>query len=285
MQRFQYPRFFKWLALFGIVLFGSMAAVSVVVAVYDQKNFASLILLSMSAAFLIFIGTCCYEFFRRANDVFSINESGLSLQSNRGSCFIPWSGIGRIKSRELLQRVELYSQAGQRILTLDYQLNGFDHLRNVILAKIGQSDPDQKKEFTSSWYLRGAFVVSMAVSSLAAIGSGVSGQKGPMVGFIGFVVFGLFGYLWEVKRIIIGQDEVQIRSALKSKTIAFSDISDIDLQNEKDGKGNLVATVFIRRGNEKPIKLAGIMGGPIPLYNSLHKEWSRYQLERSKFQQ
>lgn len=57
----------------------------------------------------------------------------------------------------------------------------------------------------------------------------------------------------------------------------LSDIKDVVLKNDKDSKGNLISTVFLEFDDRKPVKISGMQGGSLVVYESIKIAWEKNQ--------
>ena len=277
MNEFYYPRKYKWFSIVAILFFGALSIISFVTSIMDYENISDVAVFIPSSLFFLIFVYMGYEFLCRCNDIITLDDSGIHIfYKNDSKQTINWNDIYEVRERSQLQRIDLLNRFGDTLLKIDYQLAGFDMLCETILSKSRYTqNVKQKRAFISSWLIRGIFIVSAIFSGCAIVGSYTSGQFNAMCGFTGFLLLCGFGYLWEVKRIRVDENEISIHSFFKKRTIKYTDISDVVLKSDKDGKGNLISTVYLVLDHDKPVKFAGVQGGSLALYESIKSAWQK----------
>jgi hypothetical protein len=277
MKEFYYPKYYKWLSIASMLLFGSLSLAGIGSVIFDNKNnINQLSIFIPISLFLMVFAYIGYEFFRRCCDIITVDDSAIHRFNKNNLKNVYWSDIYSIRERSLSQRMDLLDKFGNTLLKLDYQLIEFDSLCEIILSKVRhEKNANFKKAFVSSWLIRGIFIISATLFSCGIIGSYISGQFKAMWYFVGFVLFSIFGYLWEVKRITINEKSITIKTFFKRKIINFRDINNIILKNDKDGKGNLISTVFLVFSHKKPLKIAGMHEGIFIVYESIKAAWEK----------
>jgi len=282
MASFSYPRFYKWLSFFGILFFGSLAASLVWHLLENHKSVVSTCVILAVELLLVLLIFSSYDFFRRSNDKFFLEESGIHITSRDGNRFVGWNEISQIKSHDILQRIELCGRNGERIVTIDYQLAGFDDLRNELLSKINKSSKFNQKVFHPSIFQRVFILLCITFLTITVVYYWYSHEILNKVARFGMYmcaivdIYLIIGYLIGIKHILIEQDSVKVRCILRSTVIPFLDISDILLRNVADGEGDTIATVVIETKAKKAIRLSWIRGGSVCLYKSLYNAWQDY---------
>ncbi len=280
MKQYYYPKIYKWLSIVAMLFFGSLSIIGIGLIIFDYSNISELFIFIPIILFLFSFAYMGYEFFQRCDDIITVEDSGIHVVDKDASEHsVYWNDIYTVQERAILQCMDLKNRSGDTLLKIDYQLVGFDELCEIILSKVNHSNNSRlKNNFVSSWLIRGVFIVPAVLFSGGIIGSFVSNQFSAMWGFAGFVLFSIIGYLWVVKRIIVEENSITINNFFKGKTIKYSDINDVILKNDRDGKGNLISTVFLFISDKKPIKIAGIQGGSLAVYESIKTAWEKERL-------
>ncbi|MBI9091836.1 MAG: hypothetical protein JEZ12_21705 [Desulfobacterium sp.] len=277
MKQFHYPKFYRWLSVVAVLLFGSLSIIGTGFVLYEYKNVSKVLIFLPVSLFLSMFTHIVYDFFRRRNDTIMVDDSAIHVIGKDDSKHsIHWNDIYTIHERPLSQRMDLRNRFEETLLKIDYQLVGFDNLCQIILSKKSDSNnPNLENNFVSSWFIRGLFIASVVFFGSGAIASFVDDQFDTMWGFAGFVLLSIIGYSWEVKRITVDENSVTIKSFFKRRTYRYSDIIDVNLKNDNDGKGNLISTVFLFFGDKEPVKVAGIQGGIFAVYESIKSAWEK----------
>ncbi len=289
MERFEYPKSMKWLSLFSVLFFGVCAAATPTIP-HDFKRLSPVLIVAAMEILFIFLAYHGYAFFRRTDDVFSATENGLDIQTRNKQFVITWHESGGNKFYQLLQHVELYNHSGEHIITIDYQLKSFDTLLKLIVSRIPMLDIVSQNEFTLSKSTHFTYIIFIVIPSLAAIGV-ILYYPVTNSAFVDifvctlcicFAVLFLISYVWAIKAVRIYPDRIQINNIIKIRTIYYEDITDIMLRTRiTDEYGDKKVALFIERHGKKPIRLSGIKGGLIPIYQSIRHALNDYRIAKS----
>ena len=107
----------------------------------------------------------CFGFWRMGDDYVRIDNSTISYVPRRGNPVrLSWTDIHNIRERNYMQRLELYNARGLKVMNLEYQLEGFDRLRQLILegASHLKGKYIRQREFHKTNVVHGILIFSLA---------------------------------------------------------------------------------------------------------------------------
>ncbi len=210
------------------------------------------------------------------NDQIEIDEKGITYVKSTGErVSVKWAEISDVKARDYMRRLELFDSLGKRVMKLEYQLGNFDQLRNVIYAKLEDSlrTFNPYKTFAKSTYVKIGILFTVGVFLFMIALSLKQGEVPFALVFVAFLSMALGQILFQVQRIIIAYDHVELGYPLWNRQLKYEKVSNISLVNIRE-ESNINATVFIEILGEKPIKLAGFKNGSVSLFQALRTAWS-----------
>ena len=118
----------------GIVLFLALGAVSAWLAATDPPTPLARAGLAAMAAGLIGLAWTGLRLAPFLHASFAAAPEGLSIfDRQRKETFLPWSAIGRVKERPILQVIDVYDRSGTRVLSVDVSTCHFETFRAQLL--------------------------------------------------------------------------------------------------------------------------------------------------------
>jgi hypothetical protein len=276
-QTFRFPKSIKWFCLIGVLFFWGMAFLGLALPyIQPSKNTYEWILGPVLAVVFIPLGWYCFKVWRKCDAYVRVSETEITYLSPHGEQIsLHWRDLFALKERVLLQRLELYDTRGQKVMNLEYQLEDFDRLIQLI-----QRDAPQlrEKHVIYKVFHRHGYVRSMLLGScifFAIFGLFILYKSNTLMGlvFLVFAALSLATSLREISRVTVGQTETTLTYPLWERKVPYGQIVDITLKTVIGGQGNVSITVIIKRYKGKDIKLSMIKEGSLVLFDALQAAW------------
>lgn len=228
---------------------------------------------------VLFVPAGIYSFYvlRMGDDYVCTDSSGvIYVAKHRKSVKLLWGEIYNIKERNYLQRLELYNVRGHKVMNLEFQLQGFDRLRQRILesAVHVKERMSRLKVFHKTLLAHGTLI--FAILLFAGMGwlAGRQGEYWIQWIFGGLAIWSVVAFaklLWKVR---VEHHHLSLVYPFWWRKVKYSEIGAIKLENVLD-RGNEIITVFVEMKNGKRLQFAHFREGAIPLYESLKAAWER----------
>ena len=287
-QSFVIARSFVGLSYFGVFLFGAFAIGSVGIAVieyidYPENKGAIVLYLLMT---LIFLGFA-YAAFRVIREIkrapVTVDEDGIwRTYLGKAQGLIAWSEVNSIKEKQYGQRLELHSESGKTLIKLEYQLEGFEDLRHIVVSKTRR--PETKFECPAIFKKPARYHVLATMFNIAVVVlSYFAGKNNLALGlllFVVVVVLGSLGYLTTVSEIKLNHRTLKIRYPLRSRTFDRMEVASIDLVDRIVKQARHPEVTITTTSGDKPIRLAELGPDASSLYDVLDR-WRNEQLFRN----
>jgi len=186
---------------------------------------------------------------------------------------ITWDKIHRVKERPYMQRLDLLDSNNQELLRAEYQLLGFELLRNALNEKAGaeNTEPDQSKFSKGSLY---HLFYLACVIGFSALGFYVGEGGNTLLGYCAMsvlVVFIIYEYLVTATGIQITSNGFLVVYPFTKRSIPFVDIEDVII-SDVFNKGNRIPEVLVITKNaKKPFKLKQLGADSNVIYKALRK--------------
>jgi len=202
----------------------------------------------------------------------AIDDDGIwYMHTGKENGLVPWGKIARVKERSYQQCLDLLDYNGARLLKVEYQLNGFEIIRNTLNEKTSRktSARHQSKFQKSQLY---HMFYGVAILGFAALGFYVGSNGNPVLGYGGMgalIVIIIHEYVASATGVIIANGCFEITYPFTSRNVPFADIEDIRIVDTFN-KGNRISQVWIvSKKAKKPFKLTGLGADSIVLYQTL----------------
>jgi hypothetical protein len=207
---------------------------------------------------------------------FTVDDEGLwPTVFPRSSSLVPWARINGVRERPRLQRLELLDAAGTVLARLEYELNGFDHLRAIVLtrANLHQTlgNPHGNAYGVSIWHhvLNIGSLVGFNLLGLYV------GESQPLIGYGGMaLIVALVGWdYWKSPyNLFLSEEGLEIVRPFRKRFIARDRITKIDLADEFVNYRRNPYVVVSLREPERPIHLKHFQLSAVELVRVL-KAW------------
>lgn len=186
---------------------------------------------------------------------------------------IAWEKIHKVKERPYMQRLELRGTDNQELLRVEYQLLGFEILREVLNEKAGA----QNKDLDQSSFSKGPFYhlfYLVCVIGFSALGLYVGKIGNPLLGYgamSALVIFIIYEYLVTATGVQVTGNSIKVAYPFTKRNIPLNDIEDVAIADEFQ-KGNRIPEVWlITKNAKKPFKLKQLGADSNLVYKTLKR--------------
>lgn len=189
-----------------------------------------------------------------------IDEEGLWYKhKSKNAGLVPWNAIANLNERSWLQCLDVLDANGQKLLRVEYQLDRFEALRELLTTRVGQHKGQVKLPCYFSKRLDyHLFTVSVLLGFLIAGLYVAIMENNPVMGYLGTAVLLMIlinEYLVTPYRVVISGNELTITYPLRSGTVKLSDIISVNLVDAfHQGARHPEVWVATKR-DRKPFKL------------------------------
>ena len=188
---------------------------------------------------------------------------------------VPWKQIAEIKERLYLQCLDILDSDGRRLIRIEYQLNDFETLRNILTDKLSDALPKGRHTQFSKNILY-HFFSAACIAGFSWLGLYVGKTSSPWLGYAGMGVLVsviAYEYLATVYRIDVEDNGLLLAYPTGTKRVAYSDISRIEMADTFQ-KGSRIPEVWVIVKNvKKPYKLKQLGVDASYLLITLKKAW------------
>ena len=195
------------------------------------------------------------------------------IHNGKDKGLISWEKIHRVKERPYMQRLDLLDRNNKELLRVEYQLLGFELLRDILNEKAVTLNPEPNQSKFSKGSLYHFFYLS-GVVGFSALGIYVGKGGNPLLGYGAMsvlVVFIIYEYLVTATGIQITNNGFLVTYPLINRNISFVDIKDVVISDEFH-KGNRIPEVWvITNSAKKPFKLKQLGADSNVIYKALRK--------------
>lgn len=150
----------------------------------------------------------------------------------RDTGLIPWDELHAVREGTLTLALKLYNASDEKLMRVEYQLQGFDTLRDILYDHVvdPHRTPDFPSTYTKDRHYHPAYAAIMALLVLFGIVVGTVGKSVLGVFIIAILAIMLaYDYLWSVYSITLHEQYLQIRYPLSSHRIKYADIAKLDM--------------------------------------------------------
>ncbi|HEY8569866.1 hypothetical protein [Microbulbifer sp.] len=184
------------------------------------------------------------------------NEGIWYIHQNRERGLVPWEHIINVRERPLMQRLELLGSNGHVLIHVEYQLTGFETLRNTIHRKVDIAAAfDGQTRFGCSNGYHWLPIGSLVVWPSLGIYVGLTSSPGIGIAAVVMSIFIAWEYFTTATGVEIYPNAIEINYPAAKRRLQFSEIQDIRL-TDSHHRGNRVPEVLISsRNSAKPHKL------------------------------
>tara|TARA_R110002167_G_scaffold54498_1_gene155283 strand:- start:25492 stop:26331 length:840 start_codon:yes stop_codon:yes gene_type:complete len=193
------------------------------------------------------------------------DDDGLWLKhTDKENGLIPWGDVASLKERATRQCLDVLNSNGERLIRIEYQLNGFEHLRSLLTNNLSKnqaesshaSDTNSNRVFGKGVGYHVFYVC--AVVGFLALGWYVGSEDNVLLGYVAMPVLVLVvigEYFLTPFKVLIDDSHITISYPHKHKKLLFANIEAIEMTDSFE-KGSRIPEVHVFMYNtKKPYKL------------------------------
>lgn len=271
---FRFPRSLAWLVLASALLFFALAGLACAALLADRAHSIAIALPTLLV--LGPLGVLSLRSFGRFRDRVAINSEGIWYLPRSGEpTFIAWADVVSVSAHDNRQRLVLCDSTGKKTVRLEYQLQNFSELRDLVLRQTAPATHLRAPGavvFHRTWInkaiLLGVTALFLRVSWLSLH----EGQRWVAWYLLGFAALLLLAFVLDPTRVLIKKDAIVVTYTGWKRTIPFEAITGIALADVRD-HGNVWAAVVIRRRRRRALKLFRFREGSVALHDALTSAW------------
>lgn len=279
MQEFDFGKKFPLIMKGCIILF--IACLVFVIALLffsdeTKENYKIIFFLKIAvAAILVFLIISSWLTLQRLPYLaIVIDDDGIwhkHLEKSQG--IIPWERIAKIKERAYLQRLNILAANGDVLLRVEYQLVGFEDLRDILNEKVIASRDELKCfSFSKGPFYHAFYLVK--IIGLFALGLYLGANGNPLLGYGGMsaaVIFITCQYLMTAARINLTNNALEIIYPINKKNVHFSEIKSIKIIDKFRDGSRIPEIWIISKKSKSPFKLKELGVDSNVLYKALRR--------------
>lgn len=228
-----------------------------------------------AGAFFAYMAITALRLLTRLRDRVAVSAEGVwYLPRKAAPTFIPWGEVARVEAHDIAQRLVLVDARDGIKVGLEYRLNEFSKLRDLVLdhtppaARCPAAIP---ATFHRAWLDKGLFLWFAVIFLLVARVAWSQGRPVPTLFFILLAALPAVAIARDPVLVLITQSGIVIKYPGWKRTIPFKVISEVVLPDVRGGYS--WAAVVIERDMDKPIRLSRLRGGSIAVYDTLRSAW------------
>lgn len=206
-------------------------------------------------------------------DIAADNEGIWYLHIGKDNGLVKWDEIHRVRERRFKQRLVLQDINYRELLKVEYQLSGFETIRELLNERAGAQNEELDQSSFSKGPLHHLFYL-VVVIGIATLGFLIGKEGNALLGFGAMsllLVFIVLEYTRTATGVKITDESVIVLYPFTKTNIPIADIVDIVLADEFH-KGNRMPEVWIvTRNSEKPFKLKQIGADSNFVYKTLKR--------------
>jgi hypothetical protein len=206
-------------------------------------------------------------------DVAADDDGIWSMHIGKDNGLISWGIISKIKERSYRQCLDLLDCNGERLLRVDYQLIGFEIIRDTLNEKSSSTNPALNQSEYSKGPLYHLFYLA-GFLGFSALGFYVGSGGNPVLGYGAMsvlVAFIIYEYFVTATGVNIGNGYFEIAYPFTKKTVPFLDIEDIVIADEFHNGSRIPEVWIVSKKAKKPFKLKQLGSDSNIIYKALRK--------------
>lgn len=284
-QTFELDRWISRLARLAVWFFAALSVASFGLAIFETTSDPSdrgalVVCLVMAFLFLGFAYAGYRMKLHCERAPVSADDDGIwPVNLGKSTGLVTWNEVYAIKGRPNGQRLDLLGTDRNILIKLDYQLTGFEILRQIVLAKTERrySEYEVPATFRKSIGYHIFTVLTIIVFTLAAY---FVSPEHPILAVLVLAVpvfMGALGYVKTVAGLTIDRRYIHVRYPFSGKTIGLSEVNSIQLIDDfvKGARHPLV--IVDGQLFQKPIRLQHLGIDVYTLYDLLDR-WKNERL-------
>lgn len=241
--------------------------------VFSAANTGSWAIGVLSLAFLLIGVLLAYDSFRLRYSV-AVSPQGIwYLPPSPQPIHLAWNEVGNVRANDVMQWLVVKDVSGIRGFRVDYQVENFSELRDLILKNTttaARRHTESDTVFHRSWINK--TVLLLLGAGLLPVFIQVRLNQFERLAFLVLLLLLIAALVRDPVRVLITPGAAVITYIGWRRTIPFSEIIGIAIQ-EVSYRGNKFQAVVIHRQSGEPIKLLRFREGFIALHDALDAAW------------
>ena len=136
---FGYPKSMQWLLPLLVVFIVGVAFIPLCVAVFEPAPMWRRVVLALTSLPLAWFASVGVRLLPYVRARITVADDGLHIATpTRGELIHRWSSLGRIRTNDPLQVLDVFDKTGQRVLSVDYVLSRFSVCREQLYEHISR---------------------------------------------------------------------------------------------------------------------------------------------------
>jgi len=230
-----------------------------------------------------FFTKICINAWQERNNYIKVNDQGIAVYTPYSQKeFIKWEDISRIRENNIFERLIIADKQNKQI-KIEYELENLTKLLNILLKNISHLTEKYSsiKIFRRTAHLHVFFLVALLFVISFMVYGLFSGLYFQSIAFAGFSALIVYVLLIEFIRIEINEESICTVFPLWKKTIEFSEISKITIENIRGSNGKAAQCVLLKLNSGKTIRLNAVKEGTIPLFTSINNMVDQLTMQSS----
>jgi RHS Repeat len=272
---YAYPAVVRWEPLIGFLITAGFATLWFYQSYYTSDPTTRIFQIP-AAVYFALVAERLFRIFLKARYRIAVNAQGIWLIEPHASIYLAWPDVDSVRANDRQQCLELSNFSGSTAIAIEYQIGNFETLRDYILGHTStttQLPAHTTGSFHRGWdnkLMFGCFAAFLLIVALQ-IYHPYSHSLAPILPIACAAILIVF-ILFDPLRLDIAHDSFVIRYLLHRRTILFSTVTGVTLNDIRD-KGNVWAAVVVACAQGRPIRLFRFREGSIALYESLLAAW------------
>jgi hypothetical protein len=164
--------------------------------------------------------------------------------------WIEWAAVARVRERAWLQRVDLIGHDGQRLASIDYQVEDVDEILNLVRGRMQRSGTTPRQRFGRRFpavYLASSVIVCGA---FVALGVWLWRSEGVWVGLLvpPVLLWGLYAeFRDQLRELELHETKLVLRTVLRERVVMRQDIDRTQLLLKPVRSGHLLSVLLVLR--------------------------------------
>lgn len=276
-QTFGFPMSFRVLVWGFLALCVALLLVFIAMGIFFRDR-QSMVYLIAACGVIPFTGIiAALRTIPHLGDRLRINDRGITYEPARAEPMaLAWNEVAALRDLPHLQRLELHGTDGFSVIRLDYQVEQFDALRQVVLERVDWARIDDHADsvmrlpatFSPSLSIRIIHAVFAAGFGGAAVATCLSGQ---WAGLVLLPLACLWLLDWYALR--VEHDQIVIAYPFRTKVVSADDIAEVVMTSfthkEHGVAESQLPVVKLRLKSGKEVMLGTAKGGAIRLYQTV----------------
>lgn len=211
---------------------------------------------------------------RERNHYITVSEKGIADNSpDTQKEFIKWEDISKIRENNIFERLTITDKNNKQI-KVEYELENLTNFLNILTKNISHltSKYSSVTTFHRTAHLHTFNTIVLLFFGSFAIYGFISDLHVQAFAMAGFSAFLVYVSLIEFIKIEVKEKEIYTIFPLWRKTIEFSQIKKVTLENIRVGNGKAAQCVLLKLKNDKTVNLNAVKEGTIPLYTSINSK-------------